>query len=688
MTRSCYALSSVLLFTLVACGGKLTDRKVVILQTTDEHSALLAIGPEVDDYPPSTAPGDGKLVGGIGRRSTLLNRERAQAAKDGATTFTFSSGDNFTGTLFQAAGLTVAPDLRSLKAMGYDATTLGNHEFDNGPAYLAGMIATAHAKHGLPQIVASNMVLSAASPSDDDGLKALTAAKAIQPSLVISRDGLKVGVLGVLGKTAAGDAPLKAPVSFLQDAALYAQLQAAVKDLRDKEQVDLVVVLAHAGTDPSSPTAGDSPQIALNVPGIDVVLSGHTHTFTAPYTVTNPTTGKPVVIVEPAWDGSRVARLNLTLKKDHSVVLDTTQSQLLVVDSTLPADPAMQPLVDEAIRSLEGDLEWSGGSQSMLERTLSVLEGAPVTNDPAVLGDLYFHVLGRTTFDLPRVLRQESGCLRLAGDAFLATSNLMPAGKPGWMPEVGLTAFGIVHDGLRVGESGRITLADAFRTYSNGMGPDLAGHETPGFPLVRMALPLAELKMIFELTALTPDMDVNFADNFVLPSGASFSFDRTLPPMDLANPTDPTKGRVTRITLAAPAAPGTLMDPDVPGLVVFDTANPAWAPYGGWNPSNPYGYPLCAYVPVTVTTDMYMALMSTALGLPIFSPTQDPATIGDPAYALDTADLPGLILWREDGSTVKPFEAYAAYVASICAGNGGYLPARYADPTATRVVQQ
>jgi len=537
-------------------------------------------------------------VGGIARRATLLKAERRAAEAGGAAAFTFSTGDSVTGTLFHAAGRAVSPDFRSLQALGYDATTLGNHEFELGPADLAEMIRAAQARGGLPPIVASNLQFGSASPGGDDALRDLAGpGRAIRSSLVLERSGVRVGVLGFLGKAAAALCPSTAPVTFLADEALFADLAARVEALRAREFVDLVVVLAHAGSDPSSPTAGESPQVALNVPGIDVILSGHTHNVVPPYTVTNPATGRPVV------------------------------------------------------------------------------------HDPARPGDLYFRVLGRTAFDLPRVPRRESGALRLAADAFLAASNLRPEGLPPGMPQVAITAFGIMNDGLSRGRDGLITLADAFRTYPFGVGRDRAGHRMPGYPLVRVALSLAELKFLFELTALTPDADMAFADWFVLPSGARFSFDRSLPPIDLANPVDPARGRVTQIVLAAPSAPGSLMDPDLPGLVVFASDRPAWGPWGGWNPSRPGGHPHCGHLPVAVTTDYYLTFIASSLGMPILDPA------GDPAHPLEAGDLDSIMLWREDGSALKSFEAYAAFVRRVCADHGGFLPARYALPDASRVLQ-
>lgn len=666
---------------LLACGGAREPgtRSVVLFHTSDEHSALLGSGPEGDAYASTVSAG--LLQGGVARRATLLQQERLRAEGLGALTFTFSSGDNVSGSLFQAVSLKTAPDFRSLQALGYGATTLGNHDFDQGPEYLAGVLAAAVARGGMPPVVATNLRFSGT--GGDAALRAMAGAdRPIRASLVISQKGFRLGVLGVMGQQAASVAPLTAPVTFSQGAELHADLAKAAEDLRKQEHVDLVVLLAHAGTDPANPAGGESHQLALDVPGIDVVLSGHSHVQTAPYTVRNRVTGRNVVVAEAGSHGSHLGRLVLRLDKDGVVELDGERSQLLPVTDRVPAAPGLKPLLDEAIAALETDREWNGSPTSMLERSLAAIEGVPVPDDPSRPGDLFFRPLVQTRFDLSKVLRQESGLLRLAADAFLGASIAHPESKPAWMPEVGLTAYGLVRGDLPKGYTGVLTLADAFRVCSMGLSPDQAGHATPGYPLVRMAMPLAELKLIFELTALTPDLDVNGADQFILPSGATFTFDRTRPPVDLANPSDPARGRVTGITLTLPGRP------DLPWMKVFDAAQPAWAPFGGWNPENPFGYPLFAYVPVTVTTDLYLALMAMSMGLPMWHPLTDPAQIGNPSSALRMENLPALMLWRPDGSALKSYEAFAMHLRSLGLANGGFLPDRYADLKPSRVVPQ
>jgi len=85
---------------LSACGsGSDSQRTLVILHTSDEHSHLLGVGPESEDYPPAPFSAVAYLKGGIARRATVFNQLRAQAAAEGSAILTLSSGDNLMGSL-------------------------------------------------------------------------------------------------------------------------------------------------------------------------------------------------------------------------------------------------------------------------------------------------------------------------------------------------------------------------------------------------------------------------------------------------------------------------------------------------------------------------------------------------------------------------------------------------------------
>ena len=97
---------------------------------------------------------DAENVGGYTRLATALKNERAKA---GNPTITVDAGDFSMGSLFQTVYATDAPELRALGRMGYDVTTLGNHEFDYRQKGLAEMLyAAKNSGEAVPQIVQAN----------------------------------------------------------------------------------------------------------------------------------------------------------------------------------------------------------------------------------------------------------------------------------------------------------------------------------------------------------------------------------------------------------------------------------------------------------------------------------------------------------------------------------------------------
>jgi 5''-nucleotidase/2'',3''-cyclic phosphodiesterase and related esterases len=169
--------------------------------------------------------------------------------------------------------------------MRYDCVTLGNHEFDYAPRGLAQILGAAQSSFGFrTPIVASNMNTGGST----DLAPFVGEGKAIQTTRVQQlSNGLKVGYIGLMGKSAAFDAPVSAPVTFTDFSARYAVIQALVDGLRNNAGVNVVVVLSHSGTNASG-TGGEDVDLARHVTGIDVIASGHTHTpLPAAHEVTN-----------------------------------------------------------------------------------------------------------------------------------------------------------------------------------------------------------------------------------------------------------------------------------------------------------------------------------------------------------------------------------------------------------------
>ncbi|MEO7329544.1 MAG: 5'-nucleotidase C-terminal domain-containing protein [Minicystis sp.] len=537
-------------------GSSGKDQHLVLLYTSDEHSHLFSFAPELDDFPSDPQAGTGKLVGGVARRATLIKKEREAAKTAGRDSLLVSAGDNQMGCLPHVAFETDSIDYGTMKDLGYDVTTLGNHEFDFGPGALAKSIDAAKAGSGLPPIVATNIKFSKTS-GDDDALEKHYSADAktdapIHPYRVITTEsGLKVGFIGIVGVNASAVAPNKAPVSFSEegvaakDAAkpevvlpkVYADLQPVVDTLRDTEKVDLVVALSHSGiSNIDQPAEGEDGKIAANVAGIDVIISGHEHKLDAkPMLVKNTKTGHDVIILNGGAYGKLLGRIELTIPGDKTKATtfdDSTQAMIAVDDKTAP-DAERAAKLDSLVSLVEKS--GAGASGSYLEGLLTRVDGMPVKDDTAKAGDLYFHPVGKTSFDLI----DTSSLLYLSADAMITVAN-----KIGKKADIALDSTGVIRSPIMKGKTGVISAADAFNVVPLGRSP-MDG--TLGYPIVQVFISGLELRGVLEFTlalrATQDDFNLGWA-------GIKVEYDATRPPVakstDLFNKD---KGQVMRISL-------------------------------------------------------------------------------------------------------------------------------------------
>jgi 5'-nucleotidase/UDP-sugar diphosphatase len=263
-------------------------KNFTILHTNDEHSEVIPYD-LARDFP------GGPTTGGFSRLArTIADIKAAKAAAD-EPVLTLSAGDWAQGTLFTWLEATDAPELTLMQRMGYDAVAIGNHSVELGPRYLAAELAAAKA-HGvnLP-VLSSNIVFSGNPPTpqaDDFALyHGFYSAKDKQRSSLfvqpyttkVLSNGLKVGMFSLMGVEAETVAPGEAPLSFGnvgddQTASFVKRVVAAgdmVYRLRDKEDCDVVVCVSHMGT-------YEEKQLATYVPGIDVIVGGHSHDLNYP----------------------------------------------------------------------------------------------------------------------------------------------------------------------------------------------------------------------------------------------------------------------------------------------------------------------------------------------------------------------------------------------------------------------
>jgi 2',3'-cyclic-nucleotide 2'-phosphodiesterase (5'-nucleotidase family) len=122
--------------------GPIATSVVTILHTNDLHSHLQGHAPEAD-YTPATV-GDDVTIGGYARMATAIGTHKAMARLAGNDVLLVDAGDFMMGTLFELGGTTGAVELKLMQAVGYDAATIGNHEYDWTTKGLAGILKAAY----------------------------------------------------------------------------------------------------------------------------------------------------------------------------------------------------------------------------------------------------------------------------------------------------------------------------------------------------------------------------------------------------------------------------------------------------------------------------------------------------------------------------------------------------------------
>ena len=260
-----------------AAGGRIT-----LLHTNDTHSRIEPFG-----------PGMGSLTGrgGMARRGTLVKQLRQELGP----VLLLDAGDVFQGTPYYNL-YKGKLDYQLMSLVGYDAATLGNHDFDSGVEAL--LAALEEAKFPM---VNCNF--------DCKGAPAL--GKRLRPYIVREFPGVKVGITGV-------GVDFRNLVSPRNHAGVtwkdpYESLKPVVRRLRDKEKVDLVVVLSHLGHD-SKGDRHDDLQMPKAVAGIDAVIGGHSHTFLDQPVKVDGSAGSTLVF-QVGFGGVNLGRMDFTLVK-------------------------------------------------------------------------------------------------------------------------------------------------------------------------------------------------------------------------------------------------------------------------------------------------------------------------------------------------------------------------------------
>ncbi len=266
----------------------LTDEeltKLVILHTNDVHS-------RVEPFPEDGSKNAG--LGGAARRATIIGQIR----QHNEHVLLFDSGDIFQGTPYFNFFLGEI-DIKLMTQMGYDATTIGNHDFDGGLENFEKQMR----EYGNFPVIISNYDFS------DTVMH-----NRYIPRHIIQKGNLKIGVTGVgIELDGLVPQPLYGNTRYL-DPILKASEQADI--LKHDEKCDLVICLSHIGYKYDKVKVSDI-HLAQDSRSIDLILGGHTHTFMdAPDTYRNRE-GHPVIIHQVGWAGMRLGKIDITFERNR-----------------------------------------------------------------------------------------------------------------------------------------------------------------------------------------------------------------------------------------------------------------------------------------------------------------------------------------------------------------------------------
>ena len=589
----------------VAEGCTQETNVTTILFTHDLHSHFL---------PQSTA--EGGESGGYARLKTVIDGERAV----NPDALLVDGGDFSIGSLIQTLYTTQAAELRTMGAMGYDAVTIGNHEFDHKGTGFAEMLNSAKAAQQaavelllvdarpledmdayrerfgpvtpvLPTLLGANYA-----PADDNPDRAFIRSAmedyGVTDCMTLERGGVTYGLFGLMGV----DSDECAPTSGFTRTDAAKAAKRCVVTLKG-EGAEIIVCLSHSGTGDSLASSEDE-ELAKAVDGIDVIVSGHTHSTLAEPLVVNDT-----YIVS---SGPYCQNLgSLTFSWDDGGEKRLLDYRLIPIDETVAENPEIAGLVEQ----------W----KDMVGETYL-----------ARYGLTYDEVLTHSDYDLntpASAVQENNGLGTLVSDAFLWADRTLNAAYADSPHTISVTADGVLRANLPAGD---LTAAMAFDVLSMGVGED----GTSGFPLVAVYLTGKELKAAMEVDAsVTPIMPA--AQLYM--SGAKYAFNTK-------------RMFFNRVYDAA------LTD------VTFDESGTGNA------------YEIDDNALYRVVTGMYSAQMlgtvkSKSMGLLSLEPKQ--------ANGTPVTDFADCILYDANGNELKEWYALAAYLEQF--GEDG-LPDRYADP--------
>ena len=493
-----FSLAAGLFFNPLMIGSAAAEELyITILHTNDEHGAIIPHSPTVDFHPQRENP----TVGGYARLASAVELIRAEKSPDGEPVLLLSGGDYIGGSPYSwLIPRGYALELKLKQLIGYDAVTIGNHEYDYGPDILAAYLQEAGypEAHRQTAVIASNTIAPADHP--------LAAEELYLENLLLTLDnGLKVGLFGLIGEQAISYTTANDPVTFLDQ---HETAERMVEDLRGRG-ADLVIALSHSGVE-----HGEDQELARSVSGIDLIISGHCHTALFEPLIENDT-----IIVQAGTLLRYLGRIELAIDRESGKVrLRNEENEvpyLTTLDYQFPLDPEIDAVISDYTKSInELIAEKTAGSFTSILDSVALAE-FEIPNYP----QLQETPFGNFVTDAMRLVTEEKLGHRV-DFALQANGAIRGSVKPGTMPH----AFG------------QISVYDLAELVGLGIGPD----GDAGYPIVAAYLTGDEMRKVLEVAALLSEM---MGDTFFLQfSGLRYNYNPqnavlfTVPFLDLPIP--------------------------------------------------------------------------------------------------------------------------------------------------------
>lgn len=263
------------------------QKHLTILHTNDVHSHLEAFPDTHHKYPGQ---------GGAAKRAGLITKIR----QSHPNVLLLDAGDMFQGTPYFNF-FNGEPEIKLMNAMGYDAATIGNHDFDLGTNNLALQLSKAN----FPVV------------NVNYAIKNTALFEQISDYTILHRDGIRIGVFGVgIDLNSLVDPDLIRKLTYVDPIDIANK---TAMHLRKEKHCHIVICLSHLGYQYDSNKVSDI-MLAESSHEIDLIIGGHTHTFLAEPTIIQNQQAKNVYVAQAGWAGVELGKIDMILGEKNEIL--------------------------------------------------------------------------------------------------------------------------------------------------------------------------------------------------------------------------------------------------------------------------------------------------------------------------------------------------------------------------------